>query len=91
MSHSTLNSDSSIIDASASLKSDLKEKRALSRMRLVIFPDIVVRAQVASYFSYIVVRGPGGAWSYTYLGFDFEPSVDDYTFVCSDKPLTKPE
>uniref|UniRef100_A0AB39AEW0 Uncharacterized protein n=1 Tax=Bird gammacoronavirus AnasCN24 TaxID=3237959 RepID=A0AB39AEW0_9GAMC len=78
MSHSTLNSDSSIIDASASLKSDLKEKRALSRMRLVIFPDIVV-------------RGPGGAWSYTYLGFDFEPSVDDYTFVCSDKPLTKPE
>uniref|UniRef100_A0AB39ADH5 Uncharacterized protein n=1 Tax=Bird gammacoronavirus AnasCN24 TaxID=3237959 RepID=A0AB39ADH5_9GAMC len=78
MSHSTLKSDSSIIDASASLKSDLKEKRALSRMRLVIFPDIVV-------------RGPGGAWSYTYLGFDFEPSVDDYTFVCSDKPLTKPE
>uniref|UniRef100_A0AB39ADS0 Uncharacterized protein n=1 Tax=Bird gammacoronavirus AnasCN24 TaxID=3237959 RepID=A0AB39ADS0_9GAMC len=78
MSHSTLNSDSSIIDASASLKSDLKEKRALFRMRLVIFPDIVV-------------RGPGGAWSYTYLGFDFEPSVDDYTFVCSDKPLTKPE
>lgn len=81
MSHSTLKSDSSTIKTSASLKKDYsKEKReaSLSRMRLVVFPDVVV-------------RGPGGAWSYTYLGFDFEPSVDDYTSVCSDKPLTKPE
>lgn len=61
-------------------KGYLKEKQAasMSRMRLVVFPDVIV-------------KGPGGSWSYTYLGFDFEPSVDDYTFVCSDKPLTKPE
>uniref|UniRef100_A0AB39AFE2 Uncharacterized protein n=1 Tax=Bird gammacoronavirus TringaCN24 TaxID=3237969 RepID=A0AB39AFE2_9GAMC len=81
MSHSTLKSDSSIIKTSASLKEDYsKEKRAasLSRMKLVVFPDLIV-------------RGPGGSWSYTYLGFDFEPSVDDYTLICSDKPLTKPE
>uniref|UniRef100_A0AB39AFR2 Uncharacterized protein n=1 Tax=Bird gammacoronavirus CharadriusCN24 TaxID=3237965 RepID=A0AB39AFR2_9GAMC len=79
MSHSTLKSDSSITKTSASLKKDyLKEKRAasLSRMKLVVFPDVVV-------------TGPGGSWSYP--SFDFEPSVDDYTLVCSDKPLTKPE
>uniref|UniRef100_A0AB39AFF7 Uncharacterized protein n=1 Tax=Bird gammacoronavirus LimosaCN24 TaxID=3237966 RepID=A0AB39AFF7_9GAMC len=81
MSRSTSKSDSSIIKMSASLKKDYsKEKRAASlyRMKLVVFPDVVV-------------RGPGGAWSYIYLGADFEPSVEDYTFVCSDKPLTKPE
>uniref|UniRef100_A0AB39AES0 Uncharacterized protein n=1 Tax=Bird gammacoronavirus AnasCN24 TaxID=3237959 RepID=A0AB39AES0_9GAMC len=53
-----------------------KEKQAAIRSRLkrVCFPQVIVKL-------------PSGAWSYSY-SFDFEPSVRDYTNVCSDKPLT---
>uniref|UniRef100_A0AB39ADB8 Nonstructural protein n=1 Tax=Bird gammacoronavirus AnasCN24 TaxID=3237959 RepID=A0AB39ADB8_9GAMC len=53
-----------------------KEKQAAIRSRLkrVCFPQVIVKL-------------PSGAWSYS-DSFDFEPSVRDYTNVCSDKPLT---
>uniref|UniRef100_A0AB39AEK9 Uncharacterized protein n=1 Tax=Bird gammacoronavirus AnasCN24 TaxID=3237959 RepID=A0AB39AEK9_9GAMC len=78
MSSSKLNPGSSIITKKEFLKRDyLREKQeaSQSRLKLVCFPQVIVKS-------------PGGAWSYTYYGFDFEPSVDDYTNVCSDKPLT---
>ncbi|QCB65094.1 ORF7b [Gammacoronavirus brantae] len=52
----------------------LKKQAQQSRLRLISLQPFIV-------------KGPGGSWVYKFD--DHEPSVHDYTIVCSSEPLTK--